>query len=188
MSLFKNSSHFETRQIFILSLVFCFTIFQPAFSQNKIIFSWRAASHIVKQGDRFELLLKHDGSAPIDSVILNGPYTRAVCEINSSTAGSFVYDQFTQKAANLKIRVAVPDGTPEDMYDLFVYAGDHLSVSKRSLKVVQTFKPKYTLLHITDTYISRNWTEISDNGYAEELILMDKLVEVINIIGRRFSH
>ncbi len=183
MSLFKNSSHFGTSQISILTFVFCFTIFQTAFSQNKIIFPWRAAPHIVKQGNTFELLLKHDGSVPIDSVILNGPYTRAVCEITSSTAGNFVYDQFTQEAANLKIRVAVPDGTPEDMYDLFVYAGDQESVSKRSLKVVRTFKPEYTLLHISDTHVSRNWTGTSDNGHAEELILMDKLVEVINIIG-----
>ncbi len=183
MSLFKNSSHFGTSQISILTFVFCFTIFQTAFSQNKIIFPWRAAPHIVEQGNTFELLLKHDGSVPIDSVILNGPYTRAVCEITSSTAGNFVYDQFTQEAANLKIRVAVPDGTPEDMYDLFVYAGDQESVSKRSLKVVRTFKSEYTLLHISDTHVSRNWTGTSDNGHAEELILMDKLVEVINIIG-----
>ena len=183
MSLFKNSSHFGTSQISILTFICCFTIFQPAFSQNKIIFPWRAAPHIVKQGYTFELLLKHDGSVPIDSVLLNGPYSRAVCEITSSTAGNFVYDQFTQEAANLKVRVAVPDGTPEDMYDLFVYAGDQVSVSKRSLKVVRTFKPQYTLLHISDTHVSRNWIGPSDNGHAEELILMDKLVEVINIIG-----
>ncbi len=77
MPLIKNSSHFGTNQISILTLVFCFTIFQTAFSQNKIIFPWRAAPHIVKQGNTFELLLKHDGSVPIDSKGLwGGPQER----------------------------------------------------------------------------------------------------------------
>jgi len=157
----------------------------PYSSENssKIIFPWRAASHIVKQGDKFELLLNQDGFATIDSVLLNGLYTRAVCEINSSTTGTFVYDQFTKEAANLKVSITVPDGTPEDIYDILTYAGDLVSISKRSLKVVRTYKSRYTLLHISDTHISRNWTGTSDDGHAEELMLMDKLVDVINIIG-----
>jgi len=72
MILFKYLLRFGTSQRCILTLVFCFTVFQSAFALDRIIFPWRAASHIVMQGEEFELFWKRLRKFPFTPIIGDG--------------------------------------------------------------------------------------------------------------------
>jgi predicted MPP superfamily phosphohydrolase len=72
------------------------------------------------------------------------------------------------------------------MYDLLIYSAGEVNLSRRSVKIVKTFSAKHSFIHITDTHVSRNWVGPADNGYAEELQLLDRFITVANIIAPDF--
>ena len=59
-------------------------------------------------------------------------------------------------------------------------------MSPRSVKVVHEFNPSHSFIHISDLHVSRQWVGTGDDGYAKELELFDRFVEVANIIAPDF--
>ena len=159
-----------------------------SFAQNfipagGIVYPFRASPAIVKTGTQFHILYNNKGQYTIDSIVLKGPYSRVKLKIDSISKGRFEYDSYTTMYTNNKIWVTVPAGKPEDMYDLMVYAAGEVELSRRSVKLVREFSTKHSFIHITDTHVSRNWVGSADNGFAEELQLLDRFVNVANIIA-----
>ena len=158
---------------------------QP-FASNNIVYPWRAAKIIVESGTGFEILFNNLKADSIDSVIVEGPFNKVGLNIDSVELGHFVYDPYTRASVNTKILVDVADDTPEELYDLIIKTKGETFRSNKSVQVIQEFKKNHTILHISDLHISRQWVGDYHNGYAKELELLDKFVEVANIIGPDF--
>lgn len=170
----------------VIIFVWCGCLFIPKLSSGKILYPWRAAPTFAVTGESFEILLNNVRQAPVDSVVLKGPYSKAKLGINSIKTGKFVYDTYTDKYASTKMEVRVPEEVPEDLYDLLIYLDEEVYVSKKSVKVIREFNPQHTFIHISDTHVSRNWVGTPEEGYAKELELLDKFTEVANIIAPDF--
>jgi predicted MPP superfamily phosphohydrolase len=151
-----------------------------------IIYPYRAAPIATKSGSAFQILYQNRNSNTIDSVVLKAKYWKVKLKIDSVQKGHFEYDNFTQQFVNQKIWVSVPTSGPEDMYDLIIYKQGQVQISKRSVKLVKAFPTVQRIIHISDTHVSRNWKGSPTDGYAEELELLDKFINVANIIAPDF--
>ncbi|MGV8096181.1 MAG: metallophosphoesterase family protein [Mangrovibacterium sp.] len=180
--------------MFIHSLKFkiwCYAVaglFLPAafsFAGN-IVYPWRAVPAIVKSGSNFSILFDNLYHAEVDSAVLAGPYNQVTLKIDSVVIGRFEYDPFTKLSVNNTIWASVPGNAPEELYDLFVYCGEEVHLSSKSVKVLQEFNSSHTFIHISDLHVSRQWVGTGENGYAKELELFDRFVEVANIIAPDF--
>jgi predicted MPP superfamily phosphohydrolase len=149
---------------------------------NHIVYPWRACPAIVPVGNTIDIWYDNRAAMPVDSVILEGPYNRVVLKVRTVLKGNFEYDTFTKAVVSNMIRVTIPEGTPEELYDLIVKSGGETNVSKRSVKVLKEYRNPHCFIHITDPHISRQWIGSPDNGYAKELELLDRFIEVANII------
>lgn len=151
-----------------------------------IRYPWRAAPAIVLHGGQFGILFDNTGPDPVDSIRLEGPYNHARLTIEGTEKGQYSFDPYTGASVNTRIRAGVPSGTPEELYDLVIYtkAGNHRSV--RSVKIVRQYRKQHRFIHISDPHISRQWVGSPENGYAKELELFDKFVEIANIIAPDF--
>ena len=153
---------------------------------GNIVSPWRAMKTIVKPGDTFPVLYENLIASPIDEVILQGPYNNVILSIDSVSFGSFEYDRFTHNTVNNKIWVTIPSGAPEELYDLVVKSGGETVISRKSVKVVKEFSPTHRFIHISDLHISRQWVGTAEDGYAKELELFNRFVDVANIIAPDF--
>jgi len=158
---------------------------QP-FAANNIVYPWRAAKTIVESGTGFEILFNNLKADPIDSVIVEGPFNKNGLKIDTIKIGHFEYDPYTRASVNTKILVKVAPDTPEELYDLIIKTEGETFRSNKSVQVIQEFKKNHTILHISDLHISRQWVGDYHNGYAKELELLDRFVEVANIIAPDF--
>jgi predicted MPP superfamily phosphohydrolase len=149
---------------------------------NHIVYPWRACPAIVPVGTTIEILYDNLFAMPVDSIILKGPYNQVVLSADTVMTGKFEYDSFTRASVSNVIRVTVPEGTPEELYDLIVTSGGETSISKRSVKVLKAYRDPHRFIHITDPHVSRQWIGTPGNGYAKELELLDRFIEVANII------
>lgn len=171
----------------ILRYIFACLLLLPLFSvAGTIVYPWRAAPIFAKAGNNFSILFDNLYDAKIDSVVLVGPYNRVALTIDSVAVGPFEYDSFTKLSVNNTIWVRVPEPAPEELYDLFVHCGREVHLSPRSVKVVHEFKPSHSFIHISDLHVSRQWVGTGDDGYAKELELLDRFVDVANIIAPDF--
>jgi len=175
-----------TFRYLILSLL-CFlgtTLFAQSFlPTGTIVYPFRASPAIAKIGTQFHILYNNRAQHRIDSVVLKGPYSSIKLRVDSISKGRFEYDSYTRLYTNNKIWVSIPQGRPEDMYDLVVYSAGEVNISMRSVKLVKEFSAKHSFIHISDTHVSRNWVGPADDGFAEELQLLDKFITVANIIS-----
>jgi predicted MPP superfamily phosphohydrolase len=159
----------------------------PLFSvAGTIVYPWRAVPTFVKAGSSFSILFDNLYHAEIDSVVLTGPFNRVALKVDSVIIARVEYDSFTKSSVNNTIWVQVPKPAPEELYDLFVYCGGEVHRSPKSVKVVREFSPSHSFIHISDLHISRQWVGTGDDGYAKELELFDRFVEVANIIAPDF--
>lgn len=149
---------------------------------NHIVYPWRACPAIIPVGKTIDILYDNPTAMPVDSVILEGPYNRVILTVDTIRTGWFEYDSFTKAAVSNMIRVGVPEGTPEELYDLIVKSGSETNVSKRSVKVLKAYRDPHRFIHISDPHVSRQWIGTPDSGYAKELELLDRFIEVANII------
>ena len=149
---------------------------------NQIVYPWRACPAIVQVGKTLDILYDNLNAASIDSVILEGTYNRVILPVEMVQTGRFEYDSYTKVAVNNLIRVTIPEKTPEELYDLIVKSGNETDISKRSIKVLKTYRQPHRFIHITDPHTSRQWVGTPENGYAKELELLDRFIEVANII------
>ena len=170
------------RIIFTFFVVILFT----GITHGNIVFPWRAMKTIVKPGDSFPVLYENLKASQINEVILQGPFNKVNLSIDSVVVGSFEYDSFTHNTVNNKIWVTIPPGTPEELYDLIVKSGGETVISGKSVKVVKEFSPIQYFIHISDLHISREWVGTGEDGYAKELELLDRFIDVVNIIAPDF--
>jgi predicted MPP superfamily phosphohydrolase len=171
---------------FIL-VMFCAGSFAQSYHQvGNIVYPYRAVPAIVQSGNRFDILFNNRRSQLIDSVVLKGQYWNVRLASDSVQSGRFEYDSITRMYVNTTIHAGVPANAPEELYDLAVYCGGEIFLSKRSVKVVKSFPAKHTFIHITDPHVSRNWIGEAGNGYAKELELLDRFIDVANIIAPDF--
>lgn len=168
------------RNVFLAYLVLIWAC--PLVKANQIVYPWRACPVIVKMGQTIDILYNNIAGMPIDSVILKGPYNRVVLPVDAVRTGWFEYDTFTKAAVSNQIRVTIPEGTPEELYDLIVKSGGEVNISKRSVKVLKAYRNPHRFIHISDPHTSRQWIGTADEGYAKELELLDRFIEVANII------
>jgi predicted MPP superfamily phosphohydrolase len=150
---------------------------------GSIVYPFRASPAVVKTGTQFPILYNNKAEHRIDSVVLNGPFSRIRLNVDSISKGRFEYDSYTKLYTNNKIWVTVPADRPEDMYDLIIYSAGEVNISRRSVKLVKEFSAKHSFIHISDTHVSRNWVGPAEDGFAEELQLLDKFITVANIIS-----
>ena len=153
---------------------------------GEIIYPYRAVPAAVQSGTGFQILYNNRNANTIDSVVLKAKYWNVKLKVDSIQKGHFEYDTFTQQFANTRIWVTVPVSAPEDMYDLTIYKHGEVQISKRSVKLLKMFPIVQRIIHISDTHVSRNWKGSPTDGYAEELELLDKFIDVANIIAPDF--
>jgi len=151
-----------------------------------ISYPFRTAPVIAEAGSGFHILYNNRLAQTIDSVILRGDHWQIPLALDTVETGRFEYDTFTRFYTNAKLHVSIPFDSPEDLYDLQVYSGGEVHVSKRSVKVIKSFSNKHTFIHISDPHVSRNWVGSPGDGYAKELELLDQFVDVANIIAPDF--
>jgi predicted MPP superfamily phosphohydrolase len=165
-----------------VSLFFVLFLTNVSVKANRIVYPWRACPVIALKGQTIEILYDNIAGMPVDSVILEGPYNRVILSVDLVKKGRFEYDPYTNAAVSNQIRVTIPDDTPEELYDLVVKCGNELNLSKRSVKVLREYRNPHRFIHISDPHTSRQWVGAPDNGYAKELELLDRFIEVANII------
>lgn len=174
-------------KLLYLFSVILFLVTLPLFVfAGNIVYPWRAVSTFVKSGESFHILYNNVSSLPIDSVILVGPFNKVTLNIDSVNIGRFKYDTYTQYDVNNEIWVNVPEFTPEELYDLQIHSGGQVHLSPKSVKVVIQYNQTHSFIHISDLHISRQWVGTAEDGYAKELELFDRFVEVANIISPDF--
>lgn len=170
------------RNHIILSATICLLAFGFRTAANQIVYPWRACPAIAPVGKSIDILYDNPAALPVDSVILSGPYNRVILSADTVQRGRFEYDSFTRAAVGTLIRITIPEGTPEELYDLIVKSGGETNVSRRSVKVLKAFRNPHRFIHISDPHMSRQWVGTPENGYAKELELLDRFIEVANII------
>jgi len=153
---------------------------------GKIVYPGGACPAIIKRGETLEILYKNPAKPAIDSVILRGPYNRVAMKVVKIEKGKFEYDNYTQLATDHRITVRIPDGTPEELYDLIVKTSSSVCISPKSVKVVKEFSKRHTIIHITDPHVTRMWVQTEHGSYGKELELLDKFISVANIIAPDF--
>lgn len=155
-------------------------------NSGNIVHPWRAVPSFVKSGNNFPILFDNLYDAGIDSVILVGPYNRLTLQIDSVITARVEYDSFTRLSVNNTIWAYVPETAPEDLYDLLVCCGGEVHLSRKSVKVLRKFNSPHSFIHLSDLHISRQWVGTAEDGYAKELELFDRFVDVANIIAPDF--
>ncbi|WP_236973614.1 metallophosphoesterase family protein [Membranihabitans maritimus] len=177
--------YLNSKITFTITITFLLLSLFPSF--GKIVYPWRAVPAFAEQNKGFVILFNNTTYSDIDSVILSGPFNRVLLKIDSISTGRFTYDLFTKEDVNNKIWVRVPESTPEELYDLKVFSHGEVSISRKSVKVLKEFKSPHFFIHISDTHVSRQWEGTGEAGYAKELELLDKFIEVANIINPDFT-
>ncbi len=173
-------------RFYITILFLCTGSLYSVIIAGNIVYPWRAVKTIVQSGKSFNILFNNITYAPIDSVILEGPFNRAILTIDSVSVGRFEFDSFTHAAVNNKICATVPSGTPEELYNLKIISRGEAHLSPVSVKVVKEFSTSHSFIHISDLHLTRQWVGTAENGYAKELELLDKFIDVANIIHPDF--
>ena len=161
------------------SAVISLLVFAGSAFCGKIMYPWNAASAVVKAGESFMVYFDADTGEEVDSVGLVGPYNRITVTSVTSEKGDFIYDNLTGAAYNTRVTVPVPRTAPEELYDLVLFTSNGQELSRSAVKVVEDFPTSYTILHLSDTHISRHYKD----GHAEELAWFTNVVDIANIIG-----
>lgn len=172
----------------ILGMIISVLFLQHDFSASAadIVYPGRAVPVIVKTGETFDILFRNVCGKRIDSVDISAPYSRTRLVIDTVVDGKILFDSYTQQSVNNKITVRVPLSVPEDLYNLNIFSCGHTHVSPVSVKVIREYHLRHRFIHISDPHISRQWEGTADEGYAKELELFDRFVEVANIISPDF--
>lgn len=186
ISLSASRCGFRLLKVLIFLSLISFELFAQNFPDGNIKYPFRAAPVIKCAGESFEILYVNSKSNKIDSAIIKGPYWTRKLKIEEVKKGKFEFDPYTHFSVDSKIKVSIPKDCPEELYDLYVFAGGKVTVSKRSVKVLKSYRTAYQFIHVSDLHVSRNWKGAAEDGYAEELELLDKFVDVANIISPEY--
>lgn len=151
---------------------------------GRVIYPGRSASKVVKAGGVFTIGYAGAADERIHSVTLVGPYNRVTATIGGSTAGNFVYDAQSKASYTHDISVTVPAGTPIELYDVVINSSTGVWTSRKCLKVVNEFKSRYTIVHITDTHIG--WGKTWDGDAAREMRYFDQVLKATEIIAPEY--
>ena len=155
-------------------------------SAGAIVYPWRATASIVEAGTQFNILFHNDMALPVDSVCLVSSFYSEKLTIDTVETGRFEYDHYTRRSVNNQLWVRVSSRAPEELYDLFLYCGGEVHRSPKSVKVVRAFHSSHRFIHISDLHMTRQWVGSPVEGYANELELFDRFVEVANLLAPDF--
>jgi len=152
---------------------------------GSVVYPWRAAPTIVRTGDKFQIMFKAKEGEVIAGITLQGPYQKIDIPAGNVTSkrGDFSYDPSLDVKYSLKVEAIVPAGSPADVYDLAIRTNRREVVSKHSVNVISQYRKRYTIVHITDTHMARNWIGNLETGYPPGLEHLAKIMEVANIIA-----
>ena len=156
---------------------------------GRIIYPGKSCPAIIQRGTELEILYYTHNRAyvrSIDSVILRSQFCRIGLPVQNVEYGKFVYDDYTELFATYRITVGIPEGIPEDMFDLIVKIETGTSVMPRSVKIVKEFSRRHKFIHISDPHVSRQVVQTEHGDYARELELLDKFTDVANLIAPDF--
>ena len=172
------------RRAMLVALVLCALCLPVAAAT--IVHPGRAAPAIVQAGDAFVLLLKIAPGEKVVGVALTGPHNSVAATIDDSVAGEYVYDATAKASCNLRAGASVPADCPEELYDLTVRTDKREAVAARAVKVVKAFRKRYTLVHVTDAHITKDWTGHLETGHDPCMKQIEQIVRAVNIIGPEF--
>ncbi len=178
----RREKHLNYRILFLVSAFFLTTQSHA----GQIVYPWRATRSIVENKNTFEILFNNIDDRAVQSVALESKYHKTILKIKSIKKGKFEYDNFTKAYVNSKILVEVPPDTPEDLYNLIIKCGGTIHISTKAVKVIKEFKKSHLFIHISDTHVTRQWIGTPEDGYGKELELLDKFIDVANIINPDF--
>ncbi len=153
---------------------------------GNIVYPWRATTAIVKNETHFNILFQNTKSLPIDSVCIVSRFYSEKLKIDAVETGRFEYDHYTNRTVNNRLSVSISVRAPEELYDLYVHCGGEVHRSPKSVKVVKDFNRSHSFIHISDLHMTRQWEGLPEDGYAKELELFDRFIEVANIISPDF--
>ncbi len=88
--------------------------------------------------------------------------------------------QYNQWEYKWVLDVNIPNGTPFELYDLILRAGDICDTSRNSVKVIDQFRDSFYFVHITDPHIPEHYSGFNTVPYLE------KALREINIINPEF--
>lgn len=160
-------------------LVICFLLLISSdILAGEIIVPWRAKKEIVKQGSSFEIWFKKEPAESIISVSLAGPFNSVPLRIKQNKTGLWYFDDYTHATYNCNLSVAVPSGTPIELYDLLVKTSMGTYTSRSAVKVIDKYLSHYYICHFTDPHVAVSWAK---NGNATAPI-MQALGEIISVI------
>lgn len=140
-----------------------------------IVYPWRSAPAIVKNGESFEVWFNADQQQTVNSVSLQGPYNTVEATLTIQK-GSWIYDSTSLNTYNTKITVKVPQNAPVDRYDIVVNTSTGPVTSLAGVKVIKKHKDSYYILHFSDLHAFQN-------GYKTTLNRLSTLVDIANIIN-----
>ena len=161
----------------------------PVVPISPIVHPFNACPEIVVAGKVMTIMFKAADGESVTSVALQGPFQRIDIPAKGLRAerGSFSYDPVYDARYTLRLSVTVPADCPADLYDLIVKTNKREAVSLKSVDVIKGYRRRYTVVHVTDAHIARNWTggDIK-TGHPPVLEHLAQIINVVNIIGPDF--
>lgn len=153
-----------------------------------IVHPWRAAPTIVHRGEAFPILFHAEPGERITGVTLVSRHQRIEIPAGNvaSRRGDFPFDPVLDARCTLRATVTVPAGSPADLYDLVVRTNRREVTSKHAVNVIREYRKRFTIVHISDTHIARNWVGDLKTGYPPGLEHLAGIVAVSNIIAPDF--
>jgi predicted phosphodiesterase len=153
--------------IFILVFSFFNLLSLSGFSSTdttagKIVHPGNATTAIVKTGESFDVWFNSKPGQTVNSVVLKGPYNRVhiPSESFATLEGDWQYDPVSGNRYNRRITVTLPQGIPEDRYDLVLNTSSGEVISRGSVKVIREYKTNFKIFLISDSHLAQRGTEV----------------------------
>ena len=164
--------------ILTLLLFFFLSIASPslanAFALKRPLFSFPV---IVRVGDAFKIECEAEEETKDWQVFLSHEYRLTSLEVKQA--------KYVKERALWDIKVTVPKGLPEEIYDLMISSSSGEDTQPRAVKVIFNFKKEFYFVHLTDTHIGCSGQFVS-KGFPDSKAILKKIVEEVNLINPEF--
>ena len=170
----------RVKRLSILTLLFFFflSIASPslanAFALKRPLFSFPV---IVRVGDAFKIECEAEEETKDWQVFLSHEYRLTSLEVKQA--------KYVKERALWDIKVTVPKGLPEEIYDLMISSSSGEDTQPRAVKVIFNFKKEFYFVHLTDTHIGCSGQFVS-KGFPDSKAILKKIVEEVNLINPEF--
>ena len=161
-------------------------VLPQALAAEPIVHPGRAAPEIVLAGKPFPLMFRAEPGEKVLAAALVGPYSRAEVKLSNASEGEYIYDKTAAASCNYRASATVPADCPADLYDLVIRTNKREVTAQKAVEVLKAFRKRYTLVHVSDAHITKNWTGDLATGYDPGTKQVEQVVNTINIIGADF--